>query len=79
VSSKTEPHMQVFICGTSGRSLEWEWGLQESIADQDHDYDYDLDMAREAELGHEYVHDDPGWEWPFYADCPYEVEEPEII
>ena len=72
-----KPEIGIFICGTSGRSLEEEWGYQESMA-QSRDYDYDLDMSREAELGREYVYCNPAWEWPFYADHPYEVVEPEI-
>jgi hypothetical protein len=67
----------IFVCGTSGHSLEYEYGLQlyelEAV-----DRELRLDLERENYLAREFSYGRLD-QWPWYADDPYVIVEPEII
>ena len=74
----TRPAIQIFICNPHDAEERWMKsqyleGLARHELEQDH--------QREDELARAYFADalPPGLEWPWYADRPWEVQEPEVI
>lgn len=60
-------------CGMT--MLHMEWLMEQERAE--HELAADLD--HEEWLGHEHVQGSGDCPWPWYADAPYEVIEPEIV
>lgn len=79
--------LSIFVCGANlppGCGLEEMWfaQLNDQGEREQEEWEREEDRDQEELLAREFVEDmedglDP--ELPFYADLPYEVEEPEII
>jgi hypothetical protein len=67
----------IFVCDP------WESYIRSLMADGDRqeiEWNRDEDLEREAQLAAEFVEEpDAGEDWPWYADLPYEVCEPQVF